>query len=1640
MQGQPKGIGTFFSRLRRRRLFRRAVNFSKWLLFILLLLVAVLFALLQNKRFQNYLTGEITTYLSTELNTRVEVDRLNFDLLDEFVLEGFYVEDLQGDTLLYSRELRADFNRSMIALLWKRLDIKNVYLTDAQFNIRRDSAELNNNLNFIASFFSGGSSSGGGKKQPLLVNVDGIYLDQVRFLQDDQVRGQLIDVMVQRGEIQLESIDMSEQRIAFNSIKLESPEIIVIEKPKFPAPKVAIVDAPPEVVEVVEQITQDSTVKEDEKSLLATIDAFLMTDAHFIYHNYRRSAERNPQPDIIDYNHLDITNINIDIDSFQFQNDIYKGQVNGLTFREFSGFELSKLSASQAVVSDSLVGLYGLELVTPASTLGDTLELTYKGFRDFKNYNNKVKMVGHFNNAQVAVKDIMAFAPPLKRNAFFLQNQDEVLQINGEVTGTVNRLRGRDLDIRLGRGLSFRGRFSSRNLAVRNEERLNLKVEQMRTSFQTLRLLVPRFNPPENFDKLGQLDFNGRFDGFFTDFVAFGKLKTALGNAEMDMNMNTRYGREQANYRGKLSLYDFDLGGWSGNKDLGNITFVSEVKNGVGLTLETVDAELEARIQEFSYRGYRYENLTVDGELQKNLFDGNLVAKDDNIDFVFNGKLDFIDSLPRFDFQADVNRLDLAAINLSKQPIVLSGGFDLNLEGEGISSLQGNGSVYNLNIQREKENFLVDTLLISSTIDSRQYRIFDVYSDVLELQLDGYFDVQEVPQVVTRYFVRNFPEFADRFRIRSKEKPLKDSRFNFEVRVPNSKNFTNLLAPGLDTIRYASASGYVDNVKDSIRLEVEFPVLNYRNLRFDDVLVRYKGIRDSSDMILDIYHTSINENQHFEPIKLEGQMVRDTFHFNINSTNFTSIFDDLDLRGKLYLLDSFYQVSFLPSNLVILKDRWNILEDNYIRFGKGKVETRNFDLTNFEKRIVVQSIGDKGLTMSLENFDLSLIDDWWKYSKMDFSGNFFVLLEVGDIFKLEDVYATALADSFLVNQDNWGELRIDLGMKNIKSPLQASVNIAGDPQNLNADGEIYLNEQMRQAATKGKPTTMAKDEFKFTVRLDDYPLEIIEYFLGNGVYDTKGTINVEVALDGRLKKPNINGMAYVSDLSTTINYLKTRYYVPEGEIKITNSIFDATGNYIYDKNNNAALVTGGITHDHLSKFRLNVGVNSEQFIFLDTKKGDNELYYGFGIGSGDVQFTGKFQATDIKIDAKTGAGTSLTIPIDYGQDADEVSFIRFLDKKENTEDEERQKLDLKGVAIDMALEMTKEAEVQMIFDEQAGDIIKGNGHGNLQIKVPRGGDFEMFGDYDIDRGEYLFTWLNVVNKPFKVNQGGRISWDGDPFGAQIDIEASYSGLRPSLYNFILEYLQDDDIKAAARSPVDVDLSMRLRGELLKPEISFDLSFPTLTAGELKNYTDSKLRIVRQDQQELNRQVFGLLVIGGFLPNESSALAGTQGIIGINTVSELLSNQLSIYLTELLSEVFTDVGFISGVDFQIEYNVFQSDEIRIDGRRLPVTGAELELRQRFDLFNDRFTVDLSGSYVNQGGAFFAGDVILEYYLTRKRRLKVRFYRLSDLTIQGRRDILGLGFSVRREFDSFAEFISGLRRSAREVAEEDRPPGD
>lgn len=1628
MSHTPNHFDHFFRRLGRRRIVKGTFRGLRYLLLFLFILLLAGWFVLQNKKVQNYLLTEVTGYLSEQLDTKVEARRIDYRFFDKLVLKDFYVEDQDGDTLLYSRELKASFDLNLLKVLRKNYDIEDVYLTDARLRIFRDSAAQYSNLDLMLKKFVREESTGKPKEsKPAILSIDHLYLDNISYLENDLVKGMELTAFLDQGAIDVRNLDLANQNIEIDKIELTTPDVTLIEKKAFPY-------IPPTVNETSTTQPGD-TIPADAQPLTFQISVgnISLSDGQFSRQNLRKSAASDLGEGQVDFNHLYLKGIQLKVRDFNLRDGAIETSIDQLSAVENSGFVLSNLSVKSAKLSDRKIALYGMDLITPYSHLNDTLVMSFRSLDDFKNFPDKVLLQTKFNNSRVALRDILAFAKNLENNKFFTQNIDQVVEIDGDLQGRINSLKGKNLTIKLGNSTRIEGSFSSRNLTKKSEAFLDFKLKNLASDMQTLRLLIPGFNPPDNFDKIGAFNFSGEFLGFFIDFVADGNLQTALGTANTDMRMNLRQGRELAQYSGNLSLLDFDLGAWTGNSQLGRVSMNTSVKNGQGLVLETVEAEIGGAISSISFKDYKYENISLDGALKQKFFDGKLSIRDNNIDLNFDGAVDLTDSIPQFDFTAEVNKLDIKKLNLSADNLVLRGDTKIVMNGSALSNLQGNLILRDFSILKNGvDSFQMDSLTIFTELFPQDRRSFSIASDILDLELDGRFEMDQVPKALLGYVHHNYPDLAERFRLKGSDQGIKATNFKFDLAVRNSLNWTKLIDAKLDTLENITASGYFDNEADSVYLELSVPRVKYGNLAFDDVLFDVDGKKSFSDLHFEVYHSDIN-GQNFEPIELTGELSGDTLFFEIISTNFTSVFDDLKLNGQLFPLpEENYQISFFPSNLVVVKQNWNIKADNYIRFGDNFIETNNFELQSGEKRISINSIGETGVKLGLENISLGLIDDWWDFDQMDFSQTIDIELTAKDIFKQKGFNLTALADTLEINGDDWGKLALTASLEELTDYTDVYLSITKGDEQLIVKGDL--------SPFKKEGRTFPND-FNFETSIKNYPLSIAEYFISNIISQTVGSFDSRVALNGKFKKPNINGSIRIYDASLRINYTNTRYDIPDSYTTINNKIFDVSGNYLIDSLGNRANLSGGFLHDHLTDWRMGASISSDNFLFLNTTKENNPIYYGTGIGSGNVSFTGPFKQIDIDINARTGTGTTVIIPVTGASNAGEVKFIEYIKEKETADAEaNRRRTELRGVSVTMNIDMTEQAQAKLIFDEKAGDIMEGRGNGNITFSVDRLGEIAMYGTYEIVRGEYLFTLLNVVNKPFVVKEGGTIRWDRDPYNAIIDIEAEYAGLNTSLTNFILEYLNPanpGDLEAEARKSQNVLLKMFLNGPLQQPEINFDISFPGLER-QLENVTDSKLRIIRQDQAELNRQVFGLLVIGGFLPSgNNSGLSGRGDLIGINTLSELLSNQLSIHLTQLLSEVFTDVGFISGVDFNINYNVYDNELAFNPNNPTRTTGSALQLRQSLDLFNDRLSVQVGGNIdwgsnlVNtSNSAFLAGDVVIEYAVTRDRRFKVRAYQLTDATILGRRNKRGLGISWRREFDDINEFFANMKKDAKE----------
>ncbi|THH41127.1 translocation/assembly module TamB domain-containing protein [Neolewinella litorea] len=1598
----------------KRRWWQRVRKLFVW---VVLLLVFTL-GLLQLPSFQNWLVDRVTANLSRTLETEVSIDYARLSWFDELTLRGVFIEDKYGDTLLYGREVTADFN--LLSLLNNAVVIEEVSISDTRFKIRRDLGDPETNLETaLERLFPPRDEPA----KPINLDLDRVDLRNISFIQDDSVRGQRFDVSLESGVIFLDELDLANKLVSIETAEIVHP---VIRQTSIPPTPLSLI---PELDEAIRQ--QDSLLVDTNRvSLHVLANSVEIIGGSFILNNFRKEAIEESDLSAVDFARLSTHDIDLELTGIDYWNGELDATLEHLSLEEGSGFILNRLSVEELRVTPTELILNDLVLATPNSMLSDSLRFNFPGgWESWADFNNRVRMEISLQPSTLAVRDLLYFARKLRFNPFFRDNRDRSIQLGGGFTGRVNNLRAEDVTLGLDDRNYLAGSFSSRNLALPGSEALNLKLDVLKTSVGALRRLIPRLNLPQNFNKLGRLDFNGQFDGFFTDFAAKGDLRTELGRAQLDMRMDIENGSTRAEYSGTLSLDNFDLGRWTDNAQLGQVDFSASINDGVGLLAESASANLTATIERLSFRDYVYQNALISGRLEQQFFNGSFEIADQNIDLYFLGELDFRDSVPVFDFQADIERVDLQALNLSERLIVLSGNVDLNVINTVFSEMEGRVELDSFQVVRDTAVIDIGRLLAYSNFNAEGQKVVKLESDVAEGEIIGRFDLNEVSTSLTRYLVEYYPGWARRLNIKPPRIIPEDNKFSFDLTVIDSKGLNRLINPKLGPLIDVHLTGSYDGYEDDLKAELLAPRFTFDNISLVDLIVRAKGDGAEGELDLVIDSTLVNGKPLLDQLTLLSLIDRDTISFGINYGGAGGLFlEKLNLNGEITLPDSAnYAIRFDDSDLVLFQEPWAIRRDNRLVIGPQYIDSRNFSLRSGNRRIRVSKRGDKGLDLNFENMALGLIDSVWAYQPLDFSGDVDVHVGVDNVFLLKGLSADIRSDTFLINGDDYGYLRIDLQAPDPKGRLTAYMNLNRDTAQLIAEATFNLGDLSLTPRVDQR-----KNYLDLTVDINGYPLDLASYWVGGSVSDIVGKINGRLNVVGPVGKPDVQGYIDASAGAFTLDYLQTRYHFDESRVRITNTLFDLAGTRLLDRYNNVARLTGGITHDRLKNLGISARLRTDRFLALDLSPGQNPNFYGRAIGSGTVDFSGNFRQTDIYVRATVGRDSRLSIPVTEGTGAGPIDNVRFVNRRVYQEEEETvAAADPAGVSLEMEIEVTDEAIGEIIFDEEVGDILRGQGNGNLTIRIPRDGDLQMYGTITLTEGDYLFTLYKVVNKEFTVRPGGTVSWSGDPFAARIDIAADYQNLKTPIINFVREYLPVDgstDIAQSASQATDIELTLKLDGILTQPNINFDIGFPNLD-GRLENYANNKRRQLLLDQNELNRQVFGLIAVGQFLPSD---LSFNVADVAVNTVSEWLSTYLSLLLNDLLRDAFGEDAFISGFDFDIAYNNY-STNTSLNNQNTIGRGQAVEFSFRRD-FNNRLSLSgdvnvLNNQFAAGGntGTFIGNDVVLEYVLNDSRSLKLRVYQRRQPDIaSGRRLQVGTGLSWKREFDSLSEFFDGFRK--------------
>ncbi|PCJ92315.1 MAG: DUF490 domain-containing protein [Flavobacteriaceae bacterium] len=1217
---------------------------------------------------------------------------------------------------------------------------------------------------------------------------------------------------------------------------------------------------------------------------------------------------------------LNFKNLNISADDFLILGPDVSTKINSLSLNAKTGLSVEKLATSFKY-SLTQMRFDSLAIETPKSSLNGNLVFNYDR-EDFKDFLNLVQIEAQFEESILAFDEVNILYNELGKG--------KEAVFSSKITGVLNDLSAEDLFLQSDNsGIS--GNFNFKNF-FNKEEPFLLKAEMrnITTSYYELRSLMPGILGkalPSSIEKLGQFTARGTATITNSSIVSKLNLNTAIGSSYSDLELTDFNDMDAATYKGFVSLIDFDLGRFANSKSFGKTTLDFNVE-GKGFVQENLNTEVIGEVYAIDFNGYTYKNVKVSGVLKDQLFDGSVQSNDENLKLNFNGLADFSENMNNFNFIASVGYADFKKLNFINDSIsIFRGNVNMDISGNSLDNIVGDINFSETNYRNKNDTYYFDDFKVSSIFENDSLRTITINSpDIITGYIKGRFKVKELGKLLQNSVGSIYTNYKP-FEI--SEGQRLDFNFNIynkivEVFLPevtfgtNTFMRGNIIADEGDfklTIKSPSFEAYGNKLEAiDVKIDNKNPLFN-TYISVADVSTAYYDVQDFS-----LINTTLKDTLFFRAEFKGGSEYNDSYNLNFYHT--------FNKENKSV-------IGLKTSEIIFKGNTWVLNKDGNT---KNKVIiNRNLDSISIEEIVMNNDVQEQiRLNGKLADSTYKDLQMQFKIVSLDKIAPEIDSLKLGgevngtlNVLQKDGVYlpsSNLAVTDFSINDLRLGNLSIGIwGNKNLTNFAVNSSITDNGREKVNVYGNILMDGEVPMA-------DLVANFYNFS----------LEPFnpLGEGVIShIRGDLNGSAKIVGNVSNPDISGLLTIDNGGIGIPYLNVDYdFGYNSRVRLYDQTFHFENMYLTDVNHNSsATLDGTINHFAFKDWNLNLNVdtNDDRFLILDTAFEEETLYYGTGFFNGTGRIFGPTTALTIEVAGATARGTALKIPISDVASVGDYSFINFIEKNDKTIIEsERTLADTKWLELEFDLDVTRDAEVEIVLDQKTGSSLKGRGEGPLLIEINTNGKFNMYGDFVVVEGEYHYKYGGVLDKTFKVRPGGRIIWDEDPLGAILSMEAVYS------LNANPAPLLDNSYNR--RIPTDV--VVRLGGELESPSIEFNIEFPGTNS-----IIKSELQYSLQDPAVEERNAFFLLAQGTFV-NEETGI-NQQAVTGnlIQTASGLLNQILGGNNDKFdLGLSYEQGGLDKELDIKTENRIGVtvstqiSDRVLLNGRLgLPVGGGVSE---------------------------------------------------------------------------------------------------
>jgi hypothetical protein len=1645
-------------------------------------LLVVIALLLNIPAIQTYVTGLVTDKLQKQLGTEIRVGEVKIKLPTTVHLGDIYVEDQQQDTLLFVGSI--DVSANLLKLISQEVMVQRLEIDHLTTRIKRGTPGAPFNFDFILEAFAGDTTTTqtDTTSSAWTIGINKIALSQIDALYTDSTTGMDARLLLGKLNLNFDAIDLNKPTFGVDALSLKNTTASLVQwdvagipedasattdtaNRSFPeiGLKLLALDSillhyqnrssgmvadlnlgklrfEPEKIDLANRILELGTLKisnsrgslavggglvpplQEEEETVGTrptatrptpttedpfsnifpdwnikMQQLLLANLDISY-----TVRNAPPADFgLDMNHLELTDLTLDLRDVTIDQKNATAQLRELSAKANNELYLKNLSFDASLAQNE-VQINDLSVAVNQTKINGNIEAHFASLAQITENLGAIQIDLSLKNTSLYTPDVYYLAGLNPRDSLWRKYNYLHVQVAADARGAIDNLEIRKLMIStLHTTLLASGEVA--NITHPKQLAFDVRLDTLGTTRHDLRRLLDTtwfagFALP---DTIGlALQAAGTMDSVQAKLW----FASNFGNLSADGFYDRRGKQQRDTAAVQLKMDQMALNRWLSDTTFGTTSLQATV-HANGITTDSMVAVAEAIINNLNYNRYDYKDIGLQATMYGEQAEAHVTSDDINVNF----DIDIIATLDSVvkSVQADIKigLLNLYALNFSTAKFAVASNINVNGKYGGIDDLKAEIVLKNTRLINEASSYTIDHIGLHPVFTSDSTSL-DIESDFLQLHYESNIALSETDSLL-RLAVMKYIGKADTLSLPAD----KYAELDLGIRLP--ENLKAQLIPGLDKLELDTITGRYSSNNNLLELRVNAPRITYQKLGVDNLFLNVNGRNDSLSVQAG-FDALQYDTLHVRKITID-EFVCDGKIISKISVAGTGTSPDFLFDNNISIKGNTTRISFSKNGLVLKGEEWEVKEENFLQWNDTGILAQDFIFNNGDQKFGMVAT-DSSTNFMASNFEIN---------------NLISIIQLKNEAPI--LKGTLDAEVVIPVHEQFSGIRADIAISELRfldtliGDLQFHLREATDALALQFEMDNGSN-SITAKGTIGKSDSL--QPLDISAKIDFNDLSRVEVFSLGNLKDVHGSVKGDFAIKGNLKAPEVRGSLAFEDAEMTIVPLNFHALMANETITIDNQGATLDNFTVVDPDGNTLILDGRLLTNNFNNFGFDFTIKAKDFKPINSTRDNNKTYYGSLLFDADVGVKGDTKLPVIKADITVKKGTDFTyvLPGSQVEIVKAEGIINFTGKLQPADtifrsdtlatvaDSILQKIS--GMDLSANIKLDPEAKLTLFIDPVSGDYVWVSGKANLNISVDPSGTQSITGVFEVTAGEYQISFYGLVKKNFDFVPGSTITFSGNPMSARMDFSASYTVRTQSLALVSNESAGLTDAeKNMFRQRLPYEVLLNIKGQLESPEISFELRLPDKY---MVNYPQiaSKLNQINSgsNQSELNKQVFALLVTGSFIADDP--FASTGGSIE-NFATTAALNSVNGILAEQLNKLSSK--YIKGVDVTFGLNSYEDYEGSSSQTR-----TELDVQISKRLFDDRLTIEASGTFDVNGGSTqnttqttqqSYGEFSATYDLTKSGDYKARVYHENAYDLfDGEVAYDGVAFIIEKSFNS------------------------